>query len=291
VVVIAASVPGSDAFARQFDDGPSRTAVVVIEDVRAARRARAIEARQAATHISIESPVSADDLTHAVRCAMTWRAEVAVLEDHARQELAAAVQRRQRTLRQVVMTSRTATTAHEQLLRTFDAPPPVFSHARRVAGLAGEMARSLNLSGEACAEIEGAALLHDIGKLALPEAVLSGEAPIGDPEMEALLDSPARTLQLLEAMPSLAAVSWLIRRSREWWDGSGGPEGLRGWDIPIGARILAVADAIETEQDCEGRPVRETATLSAAIARRAGTRFDPDVVRVGLRAVESRSCC
>ena len=214
---------------------------------------------------------------------MTWRAEVAVLEEQARQELAAAIRTRQKALRQVVRNSTTAATAHERLEQSFDAPPPVFSHARRVAILAQDMARSLNLSGEACAEIAGAGLLHDIGKLALPEAVLSGEAAIGDLEMEVLLDSHARTLQLLEAIPSLAPESWLIRRSREWWDGSGGPDGLRGWDIPIGARILAVADAIETVRDCEGRPTREPATIGASIARRAGTRFDPDVVRAGLR--------
>jgi cyclic di-GMP phosphodiesterase len=149
----------------------------------------------------------------------------------------------------------------------------------------------LRLSQEACAEVEAAALLHDIGKLALPEDVLSGRAPIGDAEMAALLDSPARTMQLLAESPALVGASQLIHRSREWWDGSGGPEGLRGWDIPIGARILAVADAIETAQDCEGREPHARASMTAAVSRRAGTRFDPDLVHVGLQANESRSCC
>ena len=291
VAVIASSVKGSDGLAAQLDARPATTALVIIDDIRRPHRSRHIEARVPASHISIAAPVSADDLLHAVRCAMTWRAEVSVLEEHARQELAEAVRARQKALRRVVMNATTAATAHERLEQSFAAPPPVFSHARRVAVLAQDMARLLNLSGEACAEIAGAGLLHDIGKLALPEAVLSGEAPIGDLEMEALLDSHARTLQLLEATPSLAPESWLIRRSREWWDGSGGPDGLRGWDIPIGARILAVADAIETVRDCEGWPTREPETIGASIARRAGTRFDPDVVRVGLEAIEGRSCC
>ena len=108
-----------------------------------------------------------------------------------------------------------------------------FGHAERVASLAGDMARSLNLSEEACAEIEAAALLHDIGKLALPEDVLSGKVPIGDAEMAALLDSPARTMQLLAGTPALAGASQLIHGSREWWDGSGGPEGLRGSQRPV----------------------------------------------------------
>ena len=291
VVVVAASVKGSSGFAAQYDARPYTTAVVVIDNVRRSRKDAALAGECSATQITIAAPVSADDLLHAVRCGLAWRAEMAVLEDHARKALVETVQDRLRTLKQVVMASSTPASAHAQLERTFEAPPPVFSHARRVAGLARVMAQSLNLSGESCADIEGAALLHDIGKLALPETVLSGEAPIGDPEMEVLLDSHARTLQLLEDTPTLASVSWLIRQSREWWDGSGSPDGTRGWDIPIGARILAVADAIETEQDCEGRAVRPSAAVSATIGRRAGTRFDPDVVQVALRAVESRSCC
>lgn len=291
VVVVAASVSGSGGFAAQYEVGQHATAVVVIDNVRRSRQAPGVATGSSATCITIAAPVSAEDLLHAVRSGLTWRAEMAVLEDHARKALVETVQNRQRTLQQVVMASSTPASAHEQLERTFAAPPPVFSHARRVAGLARVMAQSLNLSGESCADIEGAALLHDIGRLALPEAVLSGEAPIGDPEMEVLLDSHARTLQLLEGTPALASISWLIRQSREWWDGSGSPDGTCGWDIPIGARILAVADAIETEQDCEGRASRPSAAVRATIGRRAGTRFDPDVVRVGLSAIESRSCC
>jgi response regulator RpfG family c-di-GMP phosphodiesterase len=292
IVVIAASVSGSSGFAGQYDDRPHTTAVVVIDNVRRSRKASgAAGGESPANYITIAAPVSAEDLLHAVRCALTWRAEVAVLEEHARKTLVETVRTRQRALQQVVMSSSTPASAHEQLERMFEAPPPVFSHARRVAGLARVMAQSLNLSGESCADIEGAALLHDIGKLALPEAVLSGEAPIGDPEMEVLLGSHARTLQLLDGTPTLASVSWLIRQSREWWDGSGGPEGTRGWDIPIGARILAVADAIATEQDCAGRMARPSSFVNATIGRRAGTRFDPDVVRAGLRAIDSRSCC
>jgi response regulator RpfG family c-di-GMP phosphodiesterase len=288
VVVIATSVIDGRRFAAQYDDRSYGTAVVVIDNV---ENRAALAAEEPANRITIAAPVSPEDLLHAVRSALAWRAEMAVLEARARTELAEAVRTRQRALEQAVTASTTAVAAHERLEHVFATPPPLFEHARRVAGLARTMAQSLNLSGDACEQIEGAALLHDIGKLALPDAVLAGHAPVGDAEMEVLLDSHARTLQLLEGSRALAGASWLIRQSREWWDGSGGPEGACGWDIPIGARILAVADALQTAQDCEGRTSQTFASVSAAIGARAGTRFDPDVVRVGLRAMERRSCC
>jgi HD domain-containing protein len=291
VVVIAATVRGSRRFAARFADRSYATAVVVIDNVPRSGWSDQSCGESPAHHLTIAPPGCADDLLHPVRCALAWRAEMAAIEDRARRELAGTVRNRQRMLRDVVRSSATPALAHERLQAVVDSRPPVLLHARRVAMLARAMAQSLNLSPEACADIEGAALLHDLGKLALPETVLSGEAPIGDAEMEALLESHGRTLQLLEDMPAFAAASWLIRESREWWDGSGGPEGTRGWDIPLGARILAVADALETAQDCEGRSPSTAAAVSAAIRGRAGTRFDPDLVGVALRALEGRSCC
>jgi response regulator RpfG family c-di-GMP phosphodiesterase len=290
VVVVSDALAGSGALVHQLAERPAQTAAVVMTDGRTPHSGD-VEAWLPASHISLQSPLSADDLLHAVRSARTWRAEVARLEERTQQALATAVRRQQGALRQVVRTSSSAAVAHERLQRLFERPPALFGHAERVAGLAGEMARSLNLSQEACADIEAASLLHDIGKLALPEDVLSGTAAIGDAEMTVLLDSPARTLQLLAGTAALLGASQLIRRSREWWDGSGGPEGLSGWDIPVGARILAVADAIETAQDCEGGDAHARAALTNAVSRRAGTRLDPELVHVGLQANESRSCC
>jgi len=291
VLVIAASAIGSRKLSACDGEWSSTTAVVVIDNARRSRGTARRATDSPANHITLASPVSAEELLHAVRSALAWRAEMATLADRARAELVETVRTRQRALEQMVMASATPRAAHQRLERMFSTPPPVFGHTRRVAGLAREMAESLGLSAAACAEIEDAALVHDIGKLALPDAILSGAAPLGDSQMDALLDSHTRTIELLDGPRGFASASWMIRQSREWWDGSGGPAGASGWDIPIGARILAVADALETARDCEGRASATCASVSAALSSRVGTRFDPDVVRIGLRAMEGRSCC
>jgi ribonuclease P protein subunit RPR2 len=152
------------------------------------------------------------------------------------------------------------------------------------------MAQAMNLSDDAVAAVENAALLHDIGKLALPEASLFGDSPVGDVEMEALLDYPARTLELLDASPALAGLRHLVQRSQAWWDDGTRDAQLDRREIPVAARIIAVADAIDTVRSWDGRRAKDSSQLRAVMQRLAGARLDPDVVRVGLETVEGRSC-
>ncbi len=124
-----------------------------------------------------------------------------------------------------------------------------------------------------------AAELHDIGKAAIPEAILSKPGPLDDGELQFIRRHTLIGEGILRAAPSLAHTAGLVRSSHEWVDGTGYPDGLRGDAIPLGARIIAVCDAFDamTSQ----RPYRDAMTSEAAVAelrRGAGTQFDPVIV-------------
>jgi response regulator RpfG family c-di-GMP phosphodiesterase len=287
VVVVEGNLAGSSDLIHYLEEQSDRPAIIVLSAA-AVQKRREVCAGAACVHI--EPPSSADALLAAVQCALAWQADARARDTEAREELDLHVQLRQAALRELVGEAPTAVAASEALQRAFASPPPLFAHARRVARLAGEMAEAMHLTDEAVAAVENAALLHDIGKLALPEASLAGDSPVGDIEMEALLDYPARTLELLDASPALAGLRHLIQRSQAWWDDRGREAQPDGGDIPVAARIIAVADAIDTLRSWDGRHAKDSSHLHAALRRLAGTRLDPEVVRVGLETLESGSC-
>jgi HD-GYP domain-containing protein (c-di-GMP phosphodiesterase class II) len=169
--------------------------------------------------------------------------------------------------------------------------PALFAHSRRVARVAVALAGELRLSPDMAARIEDAALLHDVGKLSLPEDVLLGDAALSDGALEALLDHHARALQMLAAAPGLAAVADIVEAVHECWDGSGYPRGLSGASISLAARIVAVADVLDAAQTwaVHQEPVTRQ-DAQAALVREAGTRLDPDLVRVCLGTMERQPC-
>jgi two-component system, cell cycle response regulator len=153
------------------------------------------------------------------------------------------------------------------------------AHGRAVAALAERVARTMGLSDGQVEEIHQAGELHDVGKLAVPDAVLTdpGLLPPGD---RALIHQRSCVGErILATAPALAHLARLVRHSHERWDGTGYPDGLAGEDIPLGARIIAVADAYETLTTAP--PYRAAVTPAAAVSelrRFAGRQFDPVVV-------------
>ncbi|MDZ7863069.1 HD domain-containing phosphohydrolase [Acidovorax sp.] len=153
-------------------------------------------------------------------------------------------------------------------------------HARQVADLARRIARAMALDAETAHNLAIAALLHDIGHIGLSDTVLA--RPVGRLDRDELRRyqlHPVLGEQALLASDDMQGVAPLIRAHHERWDGQGFPDGLRGTAIPIGARILAVADTFEDL--CSGRI--DGQVLSPLEARRAviagrGSRFDPGVV-------------
>src|SRR5205085_10999558 len=121
--------------------------------------------------------------------------------------------------------------------------------------------------------------LHDIGKIAIPDAILDKPGPLDADELAFMRRHPAIGDRILSAAPALRPVARVVRSSHEHFDGSGYPDGLGGDKIPLGSRILAVCDAYAAMTS--ERPWRAPMSDQDAVARlerEAGTRFDPEVV-------------
>jgi len=155
-----------------------------------------------------------------------------------------------------------------------------YGHSRRVGRYAVAVAEALNLSPEQVTVISAAALLHDIGKVGIPDSVLNKSEKLLDEEWEMLKQHPKLSATILGHVPSLSACLAAVRHHHERWDGEGYPSGLKGEAIPIEARILCVTDAFEAM--ISERPYRGALTFKQAIAeleKCAGTQFDPNIVK------------
>jgi HD-GYP domain-containing protein (c-di-GMP phosphodiesterase class II) len=152
-------------------------------------------------------------------------------------------------------------------------------HAQRVAQLTVAIARRLGLRGRILERIEYAALLMDIGKANVPQAVLNKKTPLTPSEWEMVMSHSGLGAEMVGAVPFLADLQGYILHHHEYWDGSGYPEGLQGEDIPLPSRILAVAadyDAMVSERPYHPRPMTSTEALDE-IRRHVGTKYDPSV--------------
>lgn len=161
-------------------------------------------------------------------------------------------------------------------------------HAQRTAWLAIALAHGLRRSEQETRFIGLAALLHDIGKLAIPAAILNKPGPLTEQEWAILRRHPEIGYQMLIGAGGIYThIAPLVLAHHERWDGLGYPSGLVGEAIPLGARILAVADAYDamTEQRPYRQP-RTTAEASAEVRRCAGSRYDPFVVQALLQVLD-----
>jgi diguanylate cyclase (GGDEF)-like protein/putative nucleotidyltransferase with HDIG domain len=152
------------------------------------------------------------------------------------------------------------------------------SHSHRVAELAARTARRLGLPEEEVELTRLAASLHDLGKLAIPEEILRKPGPLTDPERMVLERHPQIGFRMLESLGVDPVADWVLHH-HERWDGSGYPDGLPGEQIPLGARIIFVADAYDamtSERVYRRRVASERAV--AELQRCAGSQFDPEIV-------------
>ena len=161
------------------------------------------------------------------------------------------------------------------------------AHARTVVELAGRVADALALDAQQRVEVEQVALLHDIGKLAIPDAVLLKPGPL-DPEEEAVMrEHPAAGARILEATSELRHLAPAIRAEHERWDGAGYPDGLAGEAIPVASRIVLVCDAFHAmTSDRPYRRAMPEAEALAEVARCAGRQFCPRSAAALLAALE-----
>ncbi len=162
-----------------------------------------------------------------------------------------------------------------------------YAHAYRVAALAASVGCALGLAGEDMAALERGALLHDVGKLAMPEAVLRKPAPLTAEEQLIIRQHPQIAADLIGQVPYLSSAAELVRDAYERIDGLGYPNGTHAADVALGARIIAVADAYDAMT--RPRVFRDAISPREAVLeldRCAGTQFDAAVVDVFKRVVQ-----
>jgi diguanylate cyclase (GGDEF)-like protein len=178
----------------------------------------------------------------------------------------------------------------EVLVRVLDTrEPELHDHVLDVGRLASATARRLGLGEHEITDVLHGAELHDVGKLAIPEAILHKPGPLDDEEWEVMRRHTIIGEQFLSGIPALATASRLVRSSHERWDGKGYPDALAGEEIPIGARIIAVCDAYDAI--VTDRPYRKGASKDDALVELhacAGTQFDPAVVKAFTEVVSAR---
>jgi len=160
-------------------------------------------------------------------------------------------------------------------------------HSRRVADLTAAAARQHGVEGSALLQIEHGALLHDIGKLKIPDSILWKPAGLDDEEWKTMRRHPQYGYDFLRNIEFLKGAAELVLAHHEKFDGSGYPRGLKGEEIPLGARIFAIVDSVDAM--VYKRPYNTPVTFKEAaqeIHRCAGTHFDPTVVSKTLEVLE-----
>ncbi|MGZ4410894.1 MAG: HD-GYP domain-containing protein [Gaiellaceae bacterium] len=162
--------------------------------------------------------------------------------------------------------------------------------ARGLTEIVEAVARRLDLPQEEVEQLQIAATLHDVGKSALPRTILEKRFPLDSEERAFVQRHPLIGERIMHAAPALARMARLVRWTHERYDGGGYPDHLRGSEIPLGARIIAVCDAFDAM--ISARPYRPPLSSESAIAelrRCAGTQFDPGVVAAFCAVMDERS--
>jgi putative nucleotidyltransferase with HDIG domain len=154
-------------------------------------------------------------------------------------------------------------------------------HCETVAAIATEIGRSLRLEESTVEAVARAAVLHDVGKIGIPDAVLLKRGHLSDDDFRVMQQHPGLGYRMARSVGlSDTEASWVLHH-HEYLDGSGYPHGLRGEEIPLGARIILVADAFEAmTSDRPYRTARRPEEAVAELRRYAGRQFDPAVVEV-----------
>ena len=159
-------------------------------------------------------------------------------------------------------------------------------HSREVVNHAIAVARRLGLSEQETADVSRVAMLHDVGKISIPDAILMKPGPLDEDEWEVMRKHPIYGEKLISKAPGLEHLAPAIRAEHERWDGTGYPDGLAGDKIPLASRITLVCDAYHAM--ITDRPYRRAHSREEAwgeLMLHAGTQFDPDVVEALLQTL------
>ncbi len=152
-------------------------------------------------------------------------------------------------------------------------------HSQRVAHLSQKLAAAIGLDEEAVNRVRVAGLVHDVGKIGVPESVLSKPGHLTESEFGLIKKHPEIGYRILKDIPQLRDILPGVLHHHERWDGGGYPHGLKGEDIPLFARIIALADSFDAMSSTRTyREARDRATVLSEMRRCSGVQFDPDLV-------------
>jgi HD-GYP domain-containing protein (c-di-GMP phosphodiesterase class II) len=163
------------------------------------------------------------------------------------------------------------------------------SHSQETLWFVRAVAEELRLSAHECEYVADVALLHDIGKIGIPNEVLHEPGRLNDEQWEIMKQHPVIGETIVKTIPGLEEVARAIRHEHEHWNGGGYPDGLRQGEIPLASRIVLVCDAFHAMTS--DRPYREAMSVSDArleLSENAGTQFDPQVVGALLHVLDRR---
>jgi PAS domain S-box-containing protein len=164
------------------------------------------------------------------------------------------------------------------------------AHSQRVVEFASAVARRLGLDQDAIRDIEQVALLHDIGKVGIPDAILQKQGPLDDQEWDLMRQHPIVGEHIIAGTPGLSHLAPAIRAEHERWDGGGYPDGLSGDRIPQASRITLACDALHAmTSDRPYRPARTLQRAQQELRACAGTQFDPQVVNALLAEIAEQT--
>jgi putative nucleotidyltransferase with HDIG domain len=160
-------------------------------------------------------------------------------------------------------------------------------HSKRVTAFSIVIARKMNLDADRVRVIARGAFLHDVGKMAIPDHILRKPGPLNRKEQAVMREHPLQGYKIVRKIPYFQEAAEIVYSHQEHYDGSGYPRGLKGEQIPLGARIFAIADTLDAMTS--DRPYRAASPVAAAmreIERQAGKQFDPEVVTAFLTVPE-----
>lgn len=254
----------------------------------AANLSSAMEKCQGACEYLIDS-CSAEHLLATIHRMMDYRrlqVQNELYRVHLEQIISERTQALQRTMQQIERSYDVTLEALGDALDLKDSETE--GHSKRVTAYALALGRAVGLREPELRVVGRGAFLHDIGKMAIPDAILRKPGKLTREEQKIMRTHSALGYQMLRKIPFLQGAAEIVLAHQECYDGSGYPRGLRGEQIPMGARIFALADTLDAMTST--RPYRAAATIATAraeIVRCAGSQFDPALVDVFLAIPDS----
>jgi putative nucleotidyltransferase with HDIG domain len=231
------------------------------------------EGIQAGADDYISKPFDSVELKARIRALLRMRqveSELALLNRNLKMRTSDLVEQQRSLFLSTVKSLVTAIDAKDEYTR---------HHSTRVTEFTLKIAKKMGYSEKELGDLELAALLHDVGKIGVPEYILNKPGKLTDAEFKQIKEHPARGESILEPVIELKDIRKVVRAHHEQYNGSGYPDGLKGREIPLGARIMAIADTYDSITS--ERPYRKAASHRFAvkeIIRCSGTQFDPEVV-------------